>query len=103
MDFLESENNAGRFKCPKFEKCPFFQRHENIMSKLTKRLKSEYCLRDNTDCCRLWICRELGPESVPETLMPHQWDWAEQILRDAGKTEVIYKRVFSGDYKKKSL
>ncbi len=88
----ESENVTG-FKCPHLDKCPFFHKHQDTMSVLAQKLKDAHCLHDNTHCARLWIRQQLGKDAVPLQMMPHQQDWAEQILRDAGKTETIYHRT----------
>ena len=80
------------FECPCLGQCPFFQAHESTMPDLAKKLKADYCLHDNSHCARLWVRDELGRELVPLQMMPHQAEWAEQILVDAGKTSTIYKR-----------
>lgn len=92
---VSTHEKTDGFECSCLAKCPFFQRNEGVMPALAQKLKSEYCLHDNTDCCRLWIRQELGAESVPALMLPHQRDWAEQLLRDAGKTESIRKKAFA--------
>ncbi len=77
------------FQCPNLETCPFFKEHQSSMPELAKKLKSNYCLHDNAECARLLVCRVLGPESVPVLMMPHQHDWAVQILMDAGRADAV--------------
>lgn len=85
-------DNDNRFECPCLGKCSFFQSHETKMPALVAKLKAQYCLSDNTNCARLWVREEVGAEQVPMQMMPHQLEWAEQILHDAGKTISVYKR-----------
>ena len=77
------------FQCPNLERCSFFQEHQDTMPDLVKKLKSKYCLSDNSQCARLLVSRQLGREKVPVLLMPHQLDWAKQLLYDAGKIDIL--------------
>ena len=71
-------------QCLYIEKCPFLSENQNNFPGLCQKLKNEFCLRNNQDCARLRLRNALGPEAVPLLLMPHQQDWADQILLDAG-------------------
>ena len=88
-------NINGLYRCPRFEACVFFQENGNQMPELMDRLRKRFCCRDNTRCARLWVVNELGVESVPDTMMPHQYEWAQQILCDAGKSAALYEDAFS--------
>ena len=72
-------------ECPYLNVCPFFTRNQNDMADLCKKLKKEVCLQDNTHCARLRVRDALGMEFVPTLMMPHQHEWADQILLDASK------------------
>ena len=70
-------------KCEFIDKCPFFNKlEENAMYQLVEKMKSNYCLTDNSLCARLKLRNILGPQSVPVLMMPHQTDWANQIMLD---------------------
>ena len=81
-----------QFQCPNLETCPFLKEHQSSMPELAKKLKSKYCRNDSTECARLLIRRELGPQSVPVLMMPHQHDWAAQILIDAGRADAVPRK-----------
>lgn len=49
----------------------------------------------HASCCRRWIWEFLGAEKVPELMLPHQRDWAQQILMDAGIGYAVLRQRFS--------
>ena len=76
-------------KCSLVDQCAFFKHFENKCENLIERLKETYCLSDNSKCSRLYLQNILGKQAVPLTMLPHQWEWANQILIDIGKPDAI--------------
>ena len=79
-------------QCPHVEKCAFFIENRENLPGLCEKLKEEYCLKDNTHCARLRLRNAIGPEAIPILMTPHQHEWADQILSDAGKSPSKYPR-----------
>ena len=90
---MQTIDEKVQYRCPKIQGCAFFQKNANTMPSLADKLKQRYCFRDNKRCARLWINRELGREFLPDLLLPNQYDWAQQILCDAGKCTALYDTV----------
>ena len=88
---MKSNNDAVDIKkCCLYEKCAFLIRSQNEMPELAEKLTNSYCLKNHRACARKVIAEALGPDAVPDQMMPHQNLWAEQILADAGKGSFIY-------------
>lgn len=72
------------WQCPHVSKCPFFTENQSVLPDLCEKLKKEYCLKDNKHCARLRLRNALDANAVPALMMPHQHEWVDQILLDAG-------------------
>ena len=83
-------NDMSESKCPYYEHCAFIIYSNEEMPELTEKLTNSYCLKNHKACARKVVREALGPDAVPEQMMPHQNLWAEQILADAGKGSHIY-------------
>ena len=82
---MQQEHNMENIDiCPLVNQCPFFAML-GPTSKLIEHLKERYCLKDNSRCCRYYLFQTLGDKYVPLSMIPHQWEWANQILREAGQ------------------
>ena len=81
----KQENQQDRFICDKVNCCPFFISMKGSCDNLIKKLKQQYCFNDNTSCARYHLSRVMGMESVPPSMLPHQWEWTNQILKDGGR------------------
>lgn len=69
--------------CKYIQKCPFFnQLEENAMHQLVERMKQQFCLSGGQGCARLKVRTTIGPEQVPLLMMPHQLEWADQVVHD---------------------
>ena len=79
----EKETSSGRY-CPYMEVCNILKTHQENLPGLVNRFREHYCLKNHHVCARRWIWDFLGPENVPELMMPQQHDWAEQLLIEAG-------------------
>lgn len=83
---MSNESNfTSSDQCQMIGKCPFFNSFQEKCPALVERLKQAYCLNDNSRCARFHIRKTLGPEHVPVTMMPQQWEWTNMILIDAGR------------------
>lgn len=83
---MQQENNVENpYSCPKTTCCPFFAMLGPSCTALIERLKERYCFKDNSRCSRYYLDQTLGNKYVPLSLMPHQWEWANRILHDAGQ------------------
>ena len=70
--------------CPHLKSCNMIQHDHEKFPELIERFKQNYCLQKHHRCSRRWIWDFLGFEKVPELMMPHQHDWAQQVLIDTG-------------------
>lgn len=88
---MKSNNDACDVKrCSIYDNCKFIVRSQEDMSELAEKFTNSYCLKNHEACARKVVREALGPDAVPEQMMPHQNLWAEQILADAGKGSHIY-------------
>ncbi|MCI0498292.1 MAG: hypothetical protein L0Y36_01235 [Planctomycetales bacterium] len=74
--------------CPLANQCSFYQQSKSYMPAVSKPLRDEYCLADNSRCACRAILTQLGLEWVPLHMMPYQHEWAEQILTDIANSHV---------------
>jgi len=51
---------------------------------LSEKLKDQYCRGNFDSCARKWIWDTVDNESIPKMMLPHQHDWARQILSEKG-------------------
>jgi hypothetical protein len=71
-------------ECEIIQTCLFFNEPAvRDMPGLVKQLKTTYCLGDNTKCARHKVYKALGRQAIPKLMLPDQYDWAQQVLRDA--------------------
>jgi hypothetical protein len=70
--------------CEYIQECPLFN-NSNVrnMTELIEELKAAYCLGEQTQCARYNVFKALGKKAVPELMLPTQYAWAKQILRDS--------------------
>jgi hypothetical protein len=91
----QKEDNFPTKLCPHLETCSIIQNYNEEFPDLTRRFKRNYCYKNHDRCSRRWIWDYLGVESVPELMMPHQYDWAFQILIDSGISYSVIHQEFS--------
>ena len=88
--------------CPHLGACGIVQGDLEKMPGLVERFKQNYCLGNHAACCRRWVWDFLGVEKVPELMLPHQRDWAQQLLSDSGIGPLAFRRTFLTPHRDKS-
>ena len=90
----EVKENSPAEPCPYLETCDIIQDGREQFPELVNQFKQKYCSGNHTACCRWWIWDFLGAEKVPELMMPHQHDWAQQVLTDSGIGYSAFREKF---------
>ena len=90
----EERKNTSTDLCPHIETCNMIQGGQERFPELVDRFKRKYCSGNHSACSRRWIWDFLGPEKVPELMMPHQHDWAQQVLTDACVGHSTFREKF---------
>lgn len=81
-------------RCPYMETCRIIQDQQDSLPSLVKRFKNRYCFKNHHVCARRWIQDFLGVEKVPDLMMPQQYDWAEQLLFEAGVPYTTFEEKY---------
>jgi hypothetical protein len=70
-------------KCEFLETCGLYA-IEVIASnvELKKRFQETFCSCDSSKCARHYVRKALGKGLVPELMLPHQIEWAKQLVSD---------------------
>lgn len=90
----EEKENLPRDLCPHLEMCDIIQGQQERFPGLVERFQQNYCLKNHNYCSRHWIWDFLGAEKVPALMMPHQHDWAQQVLTDSGIGYKVFRQKF---------
>ncbi|MBW1924988.1 MAG: hypothetical protein JRF59_11965 [Deltaproteobacteria bacterium] len=61
-------------RCEIVDSCAFFKDQMKGPLPMAELYKERYCKRDNAECARYLVYRALGPEAVPDDLIPNQAD-----------------------------
>lgn len=80
--------------CPCGDTCTIVQDQSHKLPELAERFKHTYCEGNYNRCSRRWVQEFLGVEKVPELMLPHQHDWAQQILTDSGIGRTEFRQKF---------
>ena len=81
-------------RCPYWDTCDIIQGQHHKLPTLADRFEQTYCLGNYNGCSRRWIRDFLGAEKVPELMLPHQYEWAQQILTESGIGYTAFRQKF---------
>jgi hypothetical protein len=59
-------------ECSMIPNCPFFQGDVPGLPRISDYLISTYCMGDYRFCARHIALAELGPDGVPQDILPHE-------------------------------
>ena len=90
----EEKENSSAELCPHLESCDMIRGGHESFPELVDRFKQKYCSANHNACSRRWVWDLLGAEKVPELMMPHQHDWAQQVLTDSGIGYSVFREKF---------
>jgi hypothetical protein len=71
------------------------QAFQDKLPGLIHRFRDNYCLKNHRACSRRWVQDFLGPDKVPELMMPQQHDWAEQLLFESGVRYAAFQAKYN--------
>ncbi|MBN2738293.1 MAG: hypothetical protein JXR70_15015 [Spirochaetales bacterium] len=69
-------------QCERLENCPFYLEKMADMPAMASVYKNQFCLKDFSQCARLMVLKQKGPEAVPLDLFPNQIERAKEILQE---------------------
>ncbi len=69
-------------ECEKLAVCPFFNGTLNVESLDPEKVKKEYCESNNLHCARYMVFQALGPEKMPEDLLPEEKTRAYMVIAE---------------------
>ena len=67
-------------ECELLTSCPFFNNAMKGMDATAEVMKQTMCRKDNSQCARFLVYKELGREKVPSDLFPRQMDRAKRLV-----------------------
>ncbi len=76
--------------CPKFEKCPIYNREVSLLSEKTLEIyRRNYCMagRENYTKCKRYIVAERIGKPAPVNILPNSTLTVEQIIEMMQKEE----------------
>lgn len=70
-------------KCEFSENCAIFELSAIVNNtNAQKRFRENFCNGNESKCARHLVWTTLGKEYVPVLMLPHQREWANQLLSD---------------------
>jgi hypothetical protein len=68
---------------------------------LSEKLKDQYCRGNPELCARKRVREAINKETVPQLMLPQQYEWAQQILADHGISTSKIRELFPSRRKAK--
>ena len=76
----EKNEVTEHYECPFLPQCRFIQNNIQNMPELIQRTQDHFCTVSDAACARRYLYKTVGPQRVPDLLLPKQAGWAEQII-----------------------
>lgn len=67
-------------ECERMDRCRYFIEHLKDLEAIQEMWKRKFCQGDKNQCARYMVLKALGPDQVPDYLVPTQVDIAKEII-----------------------